>query len=119
MINYIEANARLFGFYLYVGVLHQLWFQRKSLVCDLQEPFRCIIDHCVFLSLQKGLIKEIDFRLFKGSWYIKPEARVKITKLFYEEIIKYKMPIYKYVQSYYRNFMKGNDISNFPKFQLP
>lgn len=39
LFNYIEVNLRLFGFDTYVGVLHQLWFKRKSLVCDLVEPF--------------------------------------------------------------------------------
>lgn len=119
LFNYIEANARFFGFDLYVGVLHQLWFQRKSLVCDLQEPFRCIIDHALYKALQKEHILESDFRFFKGSYYLKPEARVKITKLFYEEIIKYKMPIYKYIQAYYRNFMKGSKPDVYPKFLLP
>ncbi|MBU4537066.1 MAG: type V CRISPR-associated endonuclease Cas1 [Weeksellaceae bacterium] len=116
LFNYVEANARLFGFDLYVGVMHQLWFQRKSLVCDLQEPFRCIIDHCVYLALQKEQITSNDFRLFKGSYYIKPESRSKITKLFYEAIIAYKMPIYKYIQSYYRNFMKESNIVEYPTF---
>lgn len=116
LFNYIEANARLFGFDLYVGVLHQLWFQRKSLVCDLQEPFRCIVDHCSYKALQKELITEDDFRYFKGSYYIKPEARSKVTKLYYEAIIQYKMPIYLYIQAYYRNFMKGNKIENYPQF---
>ena len=118
LFNFIEGYARLFGFDLYVGVLHQLWFQRKSLVCDLQEPFRCIIDHSVFLALQKDFISETDFRQFKGSYYLKPESRAKISKFFYEEIIQYKMPIYKYIQGYYRNFMKESDMANYPKFIL-
>ena len=118
LFNYIEANCRLFGFDLYVGVLHQLWFQRKSLVCDLQEPFRCIIDNCVYNALQKETISEEDYRLFKGSFYIKPEARNKITKLFYEAIIIYKMSIYKYIQAYYRSFMKNDSIENYPNFSI-
>lgn len=118
LYNYIEGNCRLFGFDLFVGVLHQLWFQRKSLVCDLQEPFRCIIDHCVFNALQKEQIKDEDFRLFKGSYYLKPEARMKITKIFYEAIIAYKMPIYLYIQAYYRSFLKKDAIANYPIFSI-
>jgi len=118
LFNFIEANARLFGFDLYVGVLHRLWYQRKSLVCDLQEPFRCIIDHCVYKALQKALIGESDFRNFKGSYFLKPESKNKITRLFYEGIIEYKMPIYLYIQSYYRNFMKGNPIEHYPQFNI-
>ena len=43
LFNYMECFLRMFGFDLYVGVYHRLWFKRKSLVCDLIEPFRCII----------------------------------------------------------------------------
>lgn len=118
LFNYIEANARLFGFDLYVGVLHQLWFQRKSLVCDLQEPFRCIIEHCVYNALLKEKISIHNFKCFKGSYYIKPESKAEVTKLFYEAIVVYKMPIYKYIQAYYRSFMKNTTTENYPKFYI-
>jgi len=118
LFNYIEANCRLFGFDLYVGVLHQLWFQRKSLVCDLQEPFRCIIDKTIYNALQKEKITEKDFKKFKGSYYLKTESKAKFTQLFYEAIIKYKMPIYKYIQKYYRAFMKQDIIDNYPNFEI-
>ena len=45
LFNFIEAHLRLYGFDLYSGVYHTVFYQRKSLVCDLVEPFRCIIDH--------------------------------------------------------------------------
>lgn len=118
LFNYVEANCRLFGFDLYVGVLHQLWFQRKSLVCDLEEPFRCIIDKAVYNALQKQVITQNDFRLFKGSYYLKPESKAKYTQLFFEAIIQYKMQIYKYIQTYYRCFMKNELIENYPTFNL-
>ena len=47
LFNYIECFVRMFGFDIYIGVYHRLWFKRKSLICDLVEPFRCIIDKCV------------------------------------------------------------------------
>lgn len=118
LFNYIEANARLFGFDLYVGVLHQLWFQRKSLVCDLQEPFRCIIDNSLYNALQKGLISENDFRLFKGSFYPKPETKSKFLKIYFDAIIAHKMSIYIYIQNYYRCFMRNSPIKDYPKFHL-
>lgn len=42
--NFVEANLNLYGFDIYKGFYHQLFFERKSLVCDLVEPFRCLID---------------------------------------------------------------------------
>lgn len=118
LFNYIEGNCRLFGFDLFVGVLHQLWFQRKSLVCDLQEPFRCIIDRAIHNALLKDEITEEDFKKFKGSYYLRPESKAKFTQLFFNAIITYKMPIYKYIQAYYRSFMKESSIENYPKFYL-
>ena len=34
LFNFIECFLRMFGFDLYVGVYHRMWFKRKSLVCD-------------------------------------------------------------------------------------
>ena len=35
LFNYIECFLRMFGFDLYVGVYHRMWFKRKSLVSDI------------------------------------------------------------------------------------
>ena len=51
LFNYIECFVRMFGFDIYVGVYHRLWFKRKSLICDLMEPFRCIIDKTIHTLL--------------------------------------------------------------------
>ena len=44
LFNFIESLLNLYGFDVYKGVYHQCFYQRKSLVCDLVEPFRPIID---------------------------------------------------------------------------
>ena len=44
LFNFIEGMLCLYGFDLYCGVHHTLFYHRKSLVCDIIEPFRCIID---------------------------------------------------------------------------
>lgn len=61
LFNYIECFVRMFGFDLYVGVYHRLWFKRKSLICDLMEPFRCLIDHTVLLGFNRKQFNEKDF----------------------------------------------------------
>lgn len=40
LFNFIESLLLLYGFDIYKGVYHQVFYQRKSLVCDLVEPFR-------------------------------------------------------------------------------
>ena len=36
---------------VYCGVLHTMFYMRKSLVCDVMEPFRAIVDEQVKKSL--------------------------------------------------------------------
>lgn len=42
---------------VYCGVLHTMFYMRKSLVCDVMEPFRVIVDEQVKKSLNLGQFK--------------------------------------------------------------
>lgn len=116
LFNYIECMSRLFGFDPYMGVYHQLWFRRKSLICDLIEPFRCIIEHQIRKSLKYGTFKTSDFELRKNSYYLKSDCRSCYTKVFFEAIISHKNDIYQYIQSYYRCFMGRKSVTQYPIF---
>lgn len=116
LFNYIECMLRLFGFDLYMGVYHQLWFRRKSLVCDIMEPMRCIIDHQIRKSLKYGTFKENDFEKRNNAFYLKSECRSIYTKVFFESILEHKAAIYSYVQNYYRCFMGRKSIQSYPIF---
>jgi CRISPR-associated endonuclease Cas1 len=119
LFNFIEGMCRLFGFDLYVGVYHQLWFKRKSLVCDLMEPFRCIIDHQMRKSFNYGTFKTSDFKKVNNAYRLKHGLNSKYTQEYYNAIIKYKTPIFKYVQLYYRAFMNQKQIKDYPTFIYP
>ncbi|MGI6394221.1 MAG: type V CRISPR-associated endonuclease Cas1 [bacterium] len=116
LFNFIENMCRLFGFDLYVGVYHQLWFKRKSLVCDFMEPFRCIIDHTMRKAFNYGTFQEKDFVKRNNAYYLKYSMNSKYTKEFYTTIIGRKMEIFIYIQRYYRAFMSGKSIESFPVF---
>ncbi|MBS1644461.1 MAG: type V CRISPR-associated endonuclease Cas1 [Bacteroidetes bacterium] len=116
LFNYLECMVRLFGFDPYIGVYHQLWFRRKSLVCDLMEPFRCIIEHKIRKALKYGTFKSSDFEQHKEAWYLKPSQKRIYTQAFFEAIIEHKSSIYKYIQSYYRCFMGRKTAPQFPQF---
>jgi CRISP-associated protein Cas1 len=118
LFNYIECMTRLFGFDPYMGVYHQLWFRRKSLICDLMEPFRCIIELKIKKALKYGTIKPSDFEKVKNAFYLKPLQKPIYTKLFFEGIIEYKPQIYKYIQQYYRCYMGRKSVSEYPIFNL-
>lgn len=43
LFNFIECLLHVYDFDVYHGVLHTDFYMRKSLVCDLMEPFRPIV----------------------------------------------------------------------------
>ena len=108
----------MFGFDIYVGVYHRMWFKRKSLICDLMEPFRSIIDKTVRTALNRNQFKESDYEIFKGEYKLKREKNKEYSKIFFDALILYKMEMFKYAQSYYRCFMNRKDIELYPKFEI-
>ena len=119
LFNFIECFVRMFGFDIYVGVYHRLWFKRKSLICDLIEPFRCIIDRTVRTAINRKQFSETDFRIYKGEYRLKLENNKVYSQVFFDTLVPYKSEIFRYVQSYYRCFMGKKDINKYPKFYLP
>lgn len=117
LFNFIECFVRMFGFDLYKGVYHRSWFKRKSLVCDLMEPFRCIIDHTILLAFNRNQFKKSDFVLLKSEYHLKNECCGEYYKLFYSTLISYKMDVFRYIQSYYRFFMQRKSETEFPLFK--
>ena len=118
LFNFIECFIRMFGFDLYIGVYHRLWFKRKSLVCDLMEPFRCIIDHTVLLAFHRNQFSKKDFELIKSEYHLKYEKSLDYYKVFYDALIARKVEIFQYVQTYYRCFMGCKSVVNYPNFNF-
>ena len=118
LFNYLEAFTRLFGFDPYVGVYHRLWFKRKSLICDLIEPFRCLIDQQVRKAFNTKQCIAADFLLVKNEYILKRERNSDYTKMFYDVLIDYKSEIFKYMQNYYRCFMQRKSVPDYPLFLI-
>lgn len=118
LFNYIECFVRMFGFDVNVGVYHRLWFKRKSLICDLVEPFRCIIDRTVRTAYNRKQFTAKDFQLYKGEYQLKIEKNADYCKVFFDALIPHKMEVFKFIRSYYRCFMQGRNISAYPKFEI-
>jgi CRISPR-associated endonuclease Cas1 len=116
LFNYTEAFARLFGFDVYRGFYHQLWFKRKSLICDLVEPFRCLIDQAVRRGFNLKQISKSDFEFRKGEWHLKLDRNSDYSKLFYEVLIEHKKEIFLYMQKFYRAFMGNKASEDYPEF---
>lgn len=118
LFNFIECFVRMFGFDLYVGVYHRLWFKRKSLICDLMEPFRCIVDRTVRTAINRKQFSEMDFNVYKREYRLKPEMNKEYSKVFFDALVPYKNDIFKYVQQYYRCFMNHRKPDQYPQFTI-
>ena len=118
LFNFIEAMLCLYGFDLYQGVLHTNFYQRKSLVCDIVEPFRCIIDKRLRKAYNLGQIDESDFFFSKGQWSLEYKNQEKYTKLFVRDLMDEKERIFIYCQTYYRWLMKKKSATEFPVFNI-
>ena len=118
LFNYIEAFVRLFGFDPYIGVYHRLWFKRKSLICDLMEPFRCLIDQQVRKAFNTNQCNIDDFKLFKNEYVLKHEKNSEYTRMFFDALIEHKIQVFRYVRDYYRCFMQQKSNENYPQFLI-
>ncbi|MDF3820551.1 type V CRISPR-associated endonuclease Cas1 [Leptospira sp. 96542] len=118
LFYFLESMLNLYGFDIFKGVYHQNFYQRKSLVCDLVEPFRCIIDRRIKTAYGLNQIQEKDFTHTKGQWFLKIDQNKKYSQWIVSEILKYKEPIFQYVQEYYRAFMRNKPIEEYPVFEI-
>jgi CRISPR-associated protein Cas1 len=118
LFNYIEAILNLYGFDIYKGNLHQEFYKRKSLVCDIIEPFRPIVDYKIRKMINLGQTKDYKFTKYKEQYQLKWESSSQFIALILEEINEYKSHIFDFIQQYYRWFMKGDIIEKFPRAVL-
>lgn len=118
LFNFIDALLCLFGFDTYKGFYHKLFFQRKSLVCDLIEPFRGIIDREVLKMHTLKIVNNNDFKINNGKVVLKSyKYNKKYATPFLEAIMKNKEEIYKYIIGFYR-FVMDNEKNQFPYFKI-
>lgn len=116
LFNFMESFVRMFGFDLYIGVYHRTWYKRKSLICDLIEPFRCIIDHSVLLAFHRSQFKLDDFERRNREYYLKRSKNGDYYKVFFSALIERRMEFFKYIQKYYRCFMGRKSVQNYPEY---
>ena len=114
LFSFIESLLCAYGFDTYCGILHTQFYMRKSLVCDIVEPFRFIIDKAVKKGYNLHQIQEEDFSLVNHQYQLNWKMSQNYVKLFMEAILEEKNSMFLYVQQYYRCFMKQSDISDYP-----
>ncbi len=118
LFNYLEAILNIYGFDVYKGNLHKEFYKRKSLVCDIIEPFRPIVDYKIRKMINLGQIENYNFNIYKSQYQLDWKDSNNFVYLILEEIMRYKNDIFDFIQKYYRWFMKNDDIIKFPKVVL-
>lgn len=116
LFAFVEALLLSYGFDVYCGVMHRQFYMRKSLVCDLVEPFRVLIDHEIKKAINLRQINEQDFMVANNQYRLKWEKSSDYVRVLMTPIIESKEGIFAYIQSYYRAFMKELPSEQFPTF---
>lgn len=116
LFNIVDAILQVYGFDTYYGVFHKCFYMRKSLVCDLMEPIRTVVDYQVRKSINLGQCKENDFEVINNRWCLKYKSNPQYIQFLMNAILEYKDDIFLYIQQYYRFFMKRKSVSEIPVF---
>lgn len=114
----VENMLNLYGFDIYKGIYHQFFYQRKSLVCDLVEPFRCVVDKQIKNAYNLNQIKKDDFDMKNGQYFLKYKKNKEYTRWLLQAIVEYKENIFLYTQGYYRAFIREKAINDYPVFLI-
>ncbi len=118
LFNIIDAILNSYGFDVYQGVYHTNFYQRKSLTCDLVEPFRPVIDMQIRKAYNLQMVKKEDFSIIEKQYRLFGKKAEPYILYLLEGILKYKKPLFLYLQSYYRAFIKDKTIEDYPVFNL-
>ena len=116
LFHLVDALLNLYGFDTYKGVYHKEFYQRKSLVADLVEPFRPIVDYAIRKAYNLGQIDKDDFDFVDGRYRLFWKKSKPYTTLLLEAILEHKEEMFLYIQSYYRAFMREKPIEQYPIF---
>ncbi|MFM1553032.1 type V CRISPR-associated endonuclease Cas1 [Helcococcus ovis] len=117
LFTYIEALLKCFGFDSYIGVYHKIFYKRKSLVCDMVEPFRPIIDYQIVKMNNLNMIDTNDFTIRNFQVTLNYKESKKYVGYLMKAILDNREEMFLYIQNYYRAFMKNKDISKFPIYK--
>lgn len=116
LFAFVEALLEAYGFDTYCGVLHKQFYMRKSLVCDIVEPFRFVIDKAVKKAYNLKQIQDADFCIVNNHYQLSWNQSARYVEFLMKAVLDNKSYIFSYIQLYYRCFMRENAIEEYPFF---
>ena len=118
LFNLVDAMLGLYGFDAFKGIYHREFYMRKSLVCDMVEPFRPLIDWQVRKAVNLGQCKPEDFNISNGRYLLNISKNKDYLSFLMKPLLNAKEQIFIYFQKFYRAFMKNKQASDFPTFRI-
>lgn len=116
LFHLTDCFLQLFGFDTYKGFYHTLFFQRKSLACDVVEPFRVLIDRSIRKMYSLKQVDPKDFTVYGPNYNLSWEKSAKYYKIFAAELMEYREDLYLFCQQLYRHHLKPEKYP-FPQFK--
>ena len=117
LFHLMDAILSLYGFDTYKGVYHQAFYQRKSLVSDLMEPFRPMVDHQIRKMFTLGQVHAKDFVRVDKSYRLFKQQAQHYTTLMLKALMENKTLLFEYVRQYYRAFIREKPVEMFPRIE--
>lgn len=117
LFHCMDSLLRLHGFDTYKGFYHLLFFQRRSLACDVMEPMRCVIDRALLKMHNLKQINPKDFMIIDGRYVLSWNKSKKYSEALLNAIMDQKEGMYRYIHEYYRYVLSEGE-SEFPTFVL-
>lgn len=99
LFNIVDAILQVYGFDTYYGVFHRCFYMRKSLVCDIMEPMRPIVDYAIRRAINLGQCKNDDFEEYNNQWHLKYTRSSTYVQFLMSAILEYKDDIFIYIQN--------------------
>lgn len=118
LFNIVDSLLQIYGFDVYCGVYHKEFYMRKSLVYDLVEPMRPIIDLKIRKAISLKQCKEEDFESYNNQCCLSYKKLPEYIGFLIEDILQHKDEMFLFIQGYYRSFMKGKPVSSYRDFKL-
>ena len=116
LFNMVDSLLQLYGFDVYCGVYHREFYMRKSLVCDIMEPMRTLIDYEIRKAINLKQIQDDDFQVINNQYVVNYKNSPKYVELFMNVLLDNKEEMFLFVQGYYRSFMKGKPEKEYRRF---
>ena len=109
---YYEISTEIYivGLDPTIGFYHQFEYGRDSLACDIEEPFRPLVDAFVWQLFKERIFTDRDFKEHNGGVFLKKKARARFYPLYEQWALDIRRKIEDELKSLARRLMDGEDI---------